>query len=90
MPEPTKEELLRRIAELEQQVQRKPSALEFRVSDKGVGRGEKVRHSGGKKRRLCAGYALSGRQARYGAGWLGRFVLWGLDLLCAVRLAFHL
>ncbi len=35
MPEPTKEELLRRIAELEQQVQRKPSALEFRVSDKG-------------------------------------------------------
>ncbi len=35
MPEPTKEELLRRIAELEQQVQPKPSALEFRVSDKG-------------------------------------------------------
>ncbi len=35
MPEPTKEELLRRIAELEQQVQHKPSALEFRVSDKG-------------------------------------------------------
>ena len=35
MPEPTKEELLRRIAELEQQVQQKPSALEFRVSDKG-------------------------------------------------------
>ena len=35
MPEPSKEELLRRIAELEQQIQRKPSALEFRVSDKG-------------------------------------------------------
>ena len=35
MSEPTKEELLRRIAELEQQIQRKPSALEFRVSDKG-------------------------------------------------------
>jgi hypothetical protein len=34
--EPTKEELLKRIAELEQQVHaRKPSALEFRVSDKG-------------------------------------------------------
>lgn len=35
MSEPTKEELLRRITELEQQIQRKPSALEFRVSDKG-------------------------------------------------------
>ena len=35
-PEPTKEELLRRIAELEQEAQaRKPAALEFRVSDKG-------------------------------------------------------
>jgi hypothetical protein len=34
--EPTKEELLKRIAELEQQAQaRKPAALEFRVSDKG-------------------------------------------------------
>ncbi len=34
--EPTKEELLKRIAELEQQAQaRKPTALEFRVSDKG-------------------------------------------------------
>ena len=34
--EPTKEELLKRIAELEQQAQaRKPSTLEFRVSDKG-------------------------------------------------------
>jgi len=34
--EPTKEELLKRIAELEQQAQtRKPVALEFRVSDKG-------------------------------------------------------
>ncbi len=34
--EPTKEELLKRIAELEQQVRaRKPAALEFRVSDKG-------------------------------------------------------
>jgi hypothetical protein len=34
--EPTKEELLKRIAELEQQVHaRKPAALEFRVSDKG-------------------------------------------------------
>jgi hypothetical protein len=37
MPEPSKEELLRRIAELEQQIQgRKPTALEFRVSDKGA------------------------------------------------------
>lgn len=35
-PEPTKEELLKRIAELEQQVRaKKPTALEFRVSDKG-------------------------------------------------------
>ena len=35
-PEPTKEELLKRIAELEQQVRtRKPAELEFRVSDKG-------------------------------------------------------
>ena len=34
--EPTKEELLKRIAELEQQAQaRKPTALEFRVSEKG-------------------------------------------------------
>ena len=34
--EPTKEELLKRIAELEQPAQtRKPVALEFRVSDKG-------------------------------------------------------
>ncbi len=34
--EPTKEELLKRIAELEQEAQaRKPTALEFRVSDKG-------------------------------------------------------
>jgi hypothetical protein len=34
--EPTKEELLKRIAELEQQAQaRKPAALEFRVGDKG-------------------------------------------------------
>jgi hypothetical protein len=34
--EPSKEELLKRIAELEQQAQtRKPAALEFRVSDKG-------------------------------------------------------
>ena len=34
--EPTKEELLKRIAELEQQVRvRKPAELEFRVSDKG-------------------------------------------------------
>jgi hypothetical protein len=34
--EPTKEELLERIAELEQQVRvRKPAALEFRVSEKG-------------------------------------------------------
>jgi hypothetical protein len=37
MPEPSQEELLRRIAELEQQLQgRKPTALEFRVSDKGA------------------------------------------------------
>jgi len=36
-PEPTKEELLKRIAELEQQVQRRKSAsLEFRVSEKGA------------------------------------------------------
>jgi len=34
--EPTKEELLKRIAELEQQAQaKKPVGLEFRVSDKG-------------------------------------------------------
>jgi len=34
--EPTKEELLKRIAELEQQAQaRKPVGLEFRVSEKG-------------------------------------------------------
>jgi len=34
--EPTKEDLLRRIAELEQQAQaKKPVGLEFRVSDKG-------------------------------------------------------
>ena len=37
MPEPSKEELLQRISELEQQLQgRKPTALEFRVSDKGA------------------------------------------------------
>ncbi len=37
MPEPSKEELLQRIADLEQQLQgRKPAALEFRVSDKGA------------------------------------------------------
>jgi hypothetical protein len=37
MPEPSKEELLQKIAELEQQLHgRKPSALEFRVSDKGA------------------------------------------------------
>jgi hypothetical protein len=37
MPEPSKEELLQRIAELEQQLQgRKPTGLEFRVSDKGA------------------------------------------------------
>ena len=37
MPEETKEELLQRIAELEQKLQgRKPAALEFRVSDKGA------------------------------------------------------
>jgi len=36
-PEPTKEELLRRIAELEQQVAvKKPASLEFRVSEKGA------------------------------------------------------
>jgi hypothetical protein len=36
-PEPSKEELLRRIAELEQQVGvRRPPALEFRVSEKGA------------------------------------------------------
>jgi hypothetical protein len=35
MPESSKEELLQRIAELEQQLQgRKPMGLEFRVSDK--------------------------------------------------------
>jgi hypothetical protein len=34
--EPIKEELLKRIAELERQAQaRKPTSLEFRVSDKG-------------------------------------------------------
>ena len=34
--EPTKEELLKRIAELEEQVHvRKPASLEFRVSEKG-------------------------------------------------------
>ena len=34
--DPTKEELLKRIAELEQQAQaKKPAALEFRVSEKG-------------------------------------------------------
>jgi len=34
--EPTKEELLKRIAELEQEVHtNKPAALEFRVSEKG-------------------------------------------------------
>jgi hypothetical protein len=34
--EPTKEELLKRVAELEQQVHaRKPAALEFRVSEEG-------------------------------------------------------
>ena len=37
MPEPSKEELLQRLAELEQQLQgRKPTGLEFRVSDKGA------------------------------------------------------
>jgi len=36
-PESTKDELLKRIAELEQQVRaRKPAALEFRVSEKGA------------------------------------------------------
>jgi hypothetical protein len=36
-PEPTKEELLKRIAELEQHVRaKKPAALEFRVSEKGA------------------------------------------------------
>ena len=35
-PETNKEELLKRIADLEQQLHgRKPTALEFRVSDKG-------------------------------------------------------
>ena len=35
--EPTKEELLKRIAELEQEVHgRKPATLEFRVSEKGA------------------------------------------------------
>jgi hypothetical protein len=35
-PEPTKEELLKRIAELEQQAHaKKPAELEFRVSEKG-------------------------------------------------------
>jgi hypothetical protein len=34
--EPTKEELLKRIAELEQQAQaKKPATMEFRVSEKG-------------------------------------------------------
>jgi len=34
--EPTKEELLKRIAELEQRAQaKKPAAMEFRVSEKG-------------------------------------------------------
>lgn len=37
MSEPTKEELLARIAELEQQVgKRKPGGLEFKVSEKGA------------------------------------------------------
>ena len=37
MSEPTKEELLARIAELEQQVgKRKPGSLEFKVSEKGA------------------------------------------------------
>ncbi len=37
MPDPSREELLQKIAELEQQLQgRKPTALEFRVSDKGA------------------------------------------------------
>ena len=37
MSEPSKDELLRRIAELEQQVQeRKPGSLSYRVSDKGA------------------------------------------------------
>jgi len=37
MAEPSKEELLARIAELEQQLQtRKPGRLEFKVSDKGA------------------------------------------------------
>lgn len=36
-PEPTKEELLKRIAELEQQVgAKRPTPLEFRVSEKGA------------------------------------------------------
>jgi hypothetical protein len=36
LSEPTKEELLARIAQLEQQVgKRKPGSLEFRVSEKG-------------------------------------------------------
>jgi hypothetical protein len=37
LSEPTKEELLARIAELEQQVgKRKPGSLEFKVSEKGA------------------------------------------------------
>jgi hypothetical protein len=37
MSEPTKDELLARIAELEKQLQtRKPGQMEFRVSDKGA------------------------------------------------------
>jgi len=37
MAEPSKEELLARIAELEKQLQtRKPGGLEFKVSDKGA------------------------------------------------------
>jgi hypothetical protein len=37
MPEPSKEELLQRIADLEEQLQgRKSIGLEFRVSDKGA------------------------------------------------------
>lgn len=35
MSEPTKEELLARIAELEQKIDKKPGALEFKVSEKG-------------------------------------------------------
>jgi hypothetical protein len=36
MPEPSKDELLKKIAELEQQLNRRPTSLEFRVSDKGA------------------------------------------------------